>query len=239
MTVEYEEEKTEVMGGDVFVVNDYVGGNQLPALTLELLDGLKQGPASSASEILAMLSTSEGFVVGNVSLPLKEQTVNFPRIVGFGLPGVYNMIIRFKDEGALGDSSNGANIDPLIITVHMRNCIIGEVTVGERKICSSCSSSTYNFRPEAEECRPCPDDGNCTTRAIIPNAGFWHASPCSVNIMRCLTSYACKFENRLETLANLTRSTKSCTINATTIEEYQQRQCTKVSDWSLIRSPGL
>ena len=232
MTVEYKGEKTEVSSGKGFEVRDYVGGNQLPRVTVEFLDKLKQGPARMGNpDILATLSTSEGFQVGNISLPVDGQTAKFPHVIGFGLPGIYNITIRFIDSYSFrGQFNEREVIDSLNITVHVRNCTIGEVPVGETKICSNCSTSAYNFDPEGEECQPCPENGNCTTGVIIPNDGYWHASPCSVNITRCLTSYACKFDNRVETLTNLTRDMKSCSINATTVEEYQQEQCAEVSD---------
>ena len=237
ITVEYEGETTEVLSGEVFVVRDYVGGNTLPKLTIELLDELKQGPAVFGNaNIHATLSTSEGFQVGDVTPSVNGQIADLPRMIGFGLPGTYNMTIKFVDRfGQEGFSFIGA-IDPFTMTVHVRNCTIGEVPVGKTKICNNCSTSAYNFDPEAEECQPCPEHGDCTTRVIIPNAGYWHASPCSVNIARCLTSYACNFDNRLERLANLTRNMKNCTIDATTIEEYQQEQCAQASDQSHIRS---
>ena len=233
--VEYGGEKTEVLSGEGYEVPDYVGGDQLPTVTVELLDGLKQGPAAADSydgRMSATLSTSEGFQVGDVSLPVSGRRAFLPSMVGFGLPGTYNMTIRFILDIAVDEEL----IDPFTITVHVRNCTIGEVPVGETKICNNCSTSAYNFDPEAEECQSCPEHGDCTTRVIIPNAGYWHASPCSVNIARCLTSYACNFDNRLEKLANLTRNMKNCTIDATTIEEYQHEQCAQASDQSHIRS---
>ena len=235
MTVEYKGENTVVLPGEGFEVRDYVGGNQLPRLSMELLDELKQGPATIDllnERIFAEVSTSEGFQVGSSSLSVEGQTANFPLLIGFGLPGIYNMTIRFARHECAGDHNNSAFVDPLTITVHVRNCTVGEMPVGETKICSNCSTSTYNFDPEAEECQPCPENGNCKTRVIVPNDGYWHASPCSVNITRCLTSYACKFDDRDERLTNLTRDMKNCRINATTVEEYQQTQCAEASDWS-------
>ena len=232
MTVEYHGKKTEVLSGEGYEAPNYVGGDQLPTVTVELLDELKQGPAIVyyGGEVSATLSSSEGFQVGNVSLPVEGQTASFPRMIGFGLPGTYNMTIKFVNRYAREITG------PLTITVHVRNCTIGEVPVGETKICSNCSTSAYNFDPEAEECQPCPENSNCMTRVIIPNAGYWHATPCSVNIARCLTSHACKFDNRLERLTNLTRNMKNCTVNAATIEEYQQEQCAEARDQSRIRS---
>ena len=234
MTVDYEGKKTKVLSGEGYDVPEYVGGNQLPMMTVELLDALKQGPADinvRNNRISARLSAPKEFQVGNISLPVTRQITPFPRMIGYGLPGTYNMTIRF-----ILDDFDREVIDPFTITVHVRNCTIGEVPVGETKICSNCSTSAYNFDPEAEECQSCPEHGDCTTRVIIPNAGYWHASPCLVNIARCLTSYACNFDNRLERLANLTRNMKNCTVNATTIEEYQHEQCAQASDQSRIRS---
>ena len=242
MTVEYKGEKTEVLTGEGFEIPDYVGGNQLPRLSVELLDELKQGPATIDffnQRIIAELSTSEGFQVGSSSLSVEGQTAKFPHVIGFGLPGIYNMTIRFADSYSFReqfhktdfeDADKREVIDSFTIIVHVRDCTIGEVPVGETKICNNCSSSTYNFDPEGEECQPCPENGNCTTRVVIPNDGYWLASPCSVNITRCLTSYACKFDDRVERLTNLTRDMKSCDINETTIEKYQQEQCAEASD---------
>ena len=125
------------------------------------------------------------------------------------------------------------NVKPSYIYVTMRPCIVGETTVIKQSqylTCQECSSSTYNLDPEKTECKPCPENAHCESRVIIPDDGYWHASPCSERIQGCLTSHSCAFEGRSENLTNRTESIISCDVDAAKIDAYQQAQCGKACD---------
>ena len=220
MTIDSGNRREEITSGEVHVYDDYLGGSLLPTLKVLLVDQLQQKPAIGYRVVVANLSTPDTFGVSNISVRMPQGNVTFPPMVGFGPPDAYNMTIAFSDSA----------IRELTMTVVVRKCKIGEMAVGEIKLCTPCSSSMYNFDPETDKCHPCPENGNCETRMIIPEDGYWLPSPCSVHIKRCLTSHACNFKGRLAKLKNVTDNFENCSISNELIEEYQEMQCTQVKD---------
>ena len=129
------------------------------------------------------------------------------------------------------------NVKPSYIYVTMRPCIVGETTVNKQDqylACQECSSSTYNLDPEGAECKPCPENANCESRLIMPDDGYWHASPCSERIQGCLTSHACAFEGRSVNLRHMTHDMTSCDFDMAKIDEYQEAQCAEVGIFQVI-----
>ncbi len=215
-------ETTEASTGETYVIKNYASGTPLPTITVRLLDGLHQESPISYHEITATLTSPEEFLVGDFSLSVRENRVTYPRMVGFGYPGIYNLTISFNEKV----------MEDLTITVEVRNCTIGEVLVPENRICSKCSSTSYNFDPTAKECQPCPENGNCETTSIVPNEGYWQSVPCSEDIQRCLTSHACEYDTRDETMRDMAMNTDTCNISYEQIEEYRKAQCAPVSLFS-------
>ena len=142
----------------------------------------------------------------------------FPDVVGYGIPGNYRT----------GGSFNEKAIKTVTLIVTVPSCVIGEITDDGTGFCSQCSSSTYSFNPLSHSCRPCPENGICETNAITPKDGYWHWTPCSKNLQRCLTSHACKFKGRSETLKDMTRNITTCIFDDEQRDEYQQNQCAEV-----------
>ena len=220
MTIDSGNRREEIASGEVHVLENYLGGSLLPTLNVILVDPLQQRPAIGYRVVVAKLSTPDAFGVSDISVRMPRGNITFPPMVGFGPPDVYNMTVAFSEK-AIGE---------LTMTVVVRNCTIGEMAVGEIKLCTPCSSSMYNFDPKADKCRPCPENGDCETSVILPEDGYWLASPCSVHIKRCLTSHACNFKGRSEKLRNVTGDIENCDVSHGLIKEYQEVQCTRVRD---------
>ena len=217
------------------VIKGYRSGDPLPTLQVLLLDGLKQNRATILQEITATLS-SNGFLGGDVGLRIQNRSADFPRLVGFGLPNTYNVTIRFDNS----------TFKPLTVNITVRTCTINEVPVGEHNVCTPCSSTSYNFHTSATECEPCPANGNCEKKAIVPNEGHWHSSPCSAHIQRCLTSYACKSKDRTKRLQEMSSDLKTCNmsewsnISKWNNEAYKQKLCAEASSIRLcMESPAI
>ena len=139
----------------------------------------------------------------------------------------YTLRVEYRSTSEL----QTLNAEQSVVRVTMRPCQIGERTVseaGDLLECQECSSSTYNLVPGAPECQPCPANGNCESRVIVPDSGYWQDSPCSASIARCLTSHACKFRERDRKLGSMTDDLSNCDISEKEIEEYQKAQCAQV-----------
>ena len=164
-----------------------------------------------------------------IALVNEDGTMSFTDI---RLRGLKNRTYLLRVDYSATPELQTLDVKPSSIIVTMRPCILGEMTLIKQDqylSCQECSSSMYNVDPEEAECKPCPENAGCESRVIIPNSGYWHASPCSERIQGCLTSHACTFEGRSENLRNITESVISCDVGSAKIEDYQQAQCGKAS----------
>ena len=210
-------------------IRNYKSGSSLPAIEIEVRDDFHQGPAVGRNfrNITTTVSSPDELFAGTQSLLLAEKRVTL-QAVGFAKAGVYTIDLDFDDD----------HVKKVEIEVEVQECIIGEVPSGNYTLCEQCSATTYSFDPTNDElgCQPCPANGNCESSVITPNDGYWHSSPCSVYIRRCLTSYACNFDGRTAMLQEKTQHMDRCELSPKEIEEYQKAQCAKASGFS-ARSP--
>ena len=220
MTLKTRTSSARVRSGEEYVIQEYRIGTPLPEMEVQLLDSLFQNASISYHDITATLSATEQLLVGNVSLQVMGESHRFPAVVGYGAPGNYSVDITFNEKA----------IKTITIIVTVPSCVIGEITDEVTGFCSQCSSSTYCFDPSSHSCKSCPENGICETNAITPKDGYWHWAPCSKHLQKCLTSYACKFEDRSETLKDMTRNITSCGIGDEQRDKYQQHQCAEVGD---------
>ena len=221
---EITDEETDVLSsvnGNDYTIRNHKSGRPIPMIILTAEDELGQGSVvgENNEEIEAVVSSPDGFFVGSVKVPLEERVTSFST-VGFVQPGIYRIVFDFK----------GASRENFEIAVEVKPCEMGEVSSGNKTFCEICSVTSYNFSPEEDLlCHPCPENGDCTTQVILPNEEYWHASPCSKNIIKCLSSNACHNEKRVEKLEELTRYISTCNISKERIEDYQQAQCEEAS----------
>ena len=220
MTIEESKSSVCKSGGENCVIKSYQSGKDLPKAEVKLLDAFGKGPARNYRTVNANMSSAGGeFMVGSVVLPMEEGTCTFLSIRGFVPPGEYNLTVEFGEEA----------IKDIGITVIVRNCSIGETVAPATEVCQECSNTTYNFDPSARACWPCPENGNCETRVITPDDGYWQKTPCSKHIHRCLPTLSCKREERSKKLTDLVRDVKNCSFNQSMIESYTQAQCAEAS----------
>ena len=214
--------------GHHFTVQNHKSGTPLPTIALTAVDSLGQGPAvgKGDKDIVATMSSPDAFFAGSTSMLLNADAVNVSA-TGFVSPGTYRVVIVFGDE----------DLESIEIVVEVERCSIGEVPSGNGTFCESCSSSTFSFRPENDlHCHPCPENGNCESTMILPEEGYWHQTPCSEHIQRCLTSEACDFKHRKRDLDEATADVKTCVFDENYIEDYTEAQCREVIDYMVVDS---
>ena len=227
LTIENANKSVCVSGGESCVIEGYRSGTELPSARVELLDDLRQGPASSYLPVAANMSSLSGqFFTSPVVIPMELWTCTFRSITSFVPPGEYKLTVEFG-EGEI------ENVD---VTVRVRSCIIGEKN-STRGICVDCGTTEYNFHAQAYVCLPCPENGNCEFRVITPNEGYWHRTPCSDQLHRCLPASACEFEDRSENLKAMVKEVSSCDFDREWIEVYAQAQCAEVK--RILQSPNV
>ena len=231
MTIEDANNSVCESGGEECVIEGYRAGTKLPTATVTLLDHLHQERATSYQPVAANMSSAmEGTLSGSLLLSMDEGNCTFQSIRSYVSPGEYKLTIEFGQT----------EIESIGLTLIVRNCSAGE-SMSDAGICLECSITTYNFPRLEKGCKPCPENGNCESKVITPNNGYWHQMPCSAHLHRCLPASACESEDRSEKLVDAVRNLTSCDLDETWIENYTQAQCAEVSCTvcRLFRSPEI
>ena len=204
-----------------YTILNHRSGESFPQIILTLVDELGQGPAvgENNKDIKAVMSSPDGFFVGSVRKPVGIEGARLSA-KGFVQSGNYKILIVFE----------GADLESFEITVEVKPCDIGEVPSGNGTFCVSCNVASYSFSPEEDaECHPCPENGDCSSQVILPNRGYWHQTPCSEHIQRCLTEEACDSGNREDALSELTQDVQTCQFDDQYLQNYTEAQCREVS----------
>eukprot|EP00210_Caulerpa_lentillifera_P002083 g1998.t1 len=119
-----------------------------------------------------------------------------------------------------------------------RKCYRGEIWTDAT--CAECPANFFSFEEGSHLCSSCPEHGLCSGGAIlIPDEGYWHATPFSPRFHKCIVDEACKYEGREEKLSafftdkgNLQPSTK--VLDNVSYPQcrtgYQSRLCASCAD---------
>ena len=203
-----------------YAIRGHRSGKPIPAILLTPVDELGQYPAvgTDRKDTMAIVSSPDEFFVGNMRVTLDTAAVSVSPS-GFARPGNYTVSIQFE----------GGNAEGFNITVEVKGCSMGEVPSGNGTFCEPCTSSTYSFNPDEDvHCHPCPENGKCETAVILPNSGYWHKTPCSQRIQRCLTPDACESDRRDQALREMAADVESCDFEEPFIQNYTDVQCREV-----------
>eukprot|EP00210_Caulerpa_lentillifera_P000169 g164.t1 len=201
---------------DGHTIKNVKSGEFLPTIYVTAVDEFGNGPAFVSGGIPdAELYSPDGFFPGKIPMRLPNGTGRFEDIVGFKVPRIYHLSIRF---------TNG-DIEEMKFSVEIRECEIGEEPSTDSILCEACDLLSFNFEPKNGRCTTCPKHGDCSGRFIIPDSGYWHSSPCSHYLRRCLTEEACEFDDRKNKLRNATKSLKTCVLHQTVANKYAEEQC--------------
>ena len=211
------EEVLETTTGTTITISNHSSGDPLPHVLLELIDEYGQAPAVLLGNVTveALLTSPDDFFPGLVRMALDGNQGNFSNIVGFQPPGNYTVRIDFSRR-----------FDAFDMKVEVRECLPGEEATRSNTLCTPCNTATFNVN--GTQCEPCPDNAICETASIRPKKGYWHQSPCSNQIQRCLTPGSCDTKDRDSKLADMTSDIQSCDLSDDFIRDYARAQCKKV-----------
>ena len=218
------EDDTEVVEftGNSFRVPNHENGRALPTVNLMTEDALGQGPAIGAngSTISMEVSSPDEFLPSTSIVSMQGGIGRLSGITGLVPKGNYSVQVRFRGE----------RIEDLVISVHVSGCPIGKALVANGTICTPCDEGTYSLFPDSDRgCRPCPENGDCGSSVIAPKRGYWHPTPCSKHIQRCVSNRACDVESRQMVIRELTRGVRSCEFDVTFARNYSSAQCREVA----------
>lgn len=139
------------------------------------------------------------------------------------LNGSYGLKFSALDQGSIN------SVESEEFKFLVRDCMIGEER--EDVICRQCRADFFSFLPE-EGCTVCPDHAFCPGgAAVIPDSGFWHSTPFSPEIHRCLLDTACEYADRKE---NLRHFFESVTTTRTDVTEDEYPQCDEVGNSGIL-----
>ena len=104
-------------------------------------------------------------------------------------------------------SENNKSVN-VTVQFSVRDCLPGEVNKRGDE-CDPCDRGTYSFNIHGH-CLPCETHAECYGNAtLVPADGYWHSTPFSPIMNRCVRSTACKYTERTQRLiqysANSTR----------------------------------
>lgn len=202
-----------------FVLESIQNGEQLPVIHITILDAFENKPAPTEPlSFLAEITSPDKLFQGVVTVIISNGTGNFSDITAVKPPGRYNLTI----------TPRVASIKSATLTVHVRDCLIGEEPVSRPVLCQACGSNAYNFNTtKTNGCLPCPGEAICQGRYIVPEDGYWHKGPCHANIKQCIAEEACTYNNREARLYDFGVNLADCYINDKTLELYGERLCNK------------
>ena len=105
-----------------------------------------------------------------------------------------------KDVTVRIQAADGRDIG-LNLTFATRPREKGEPTTESQTERFRCFARSYSFEADPESCQPCEEHAECDgTSALLPEDGYWHSTPFSPVMRRCLTDEACTFVNRAGSL---------------------------------------
>lgn len=157
---------------------------------------------------------------GSIEYNMNEGQVTVNSIQLIGEYGVRNVHLNFSLE----------TFKIFELQVNLRECVIGEEYREEATFCILCDIFEYNFNPMTQTCSDCPENANCGGNAIEPNDGYWHISPCSPYINKCIAEVACRKDSRDYELYIFSQNLTSCNLSESDYEYYGGLQCQKVSE---------
>ena len=106
-----------------------------------------------------------------------------------------------------------------VVEFLIRDCVIGESR--SDVACIPCSDGLFSLIPDTQ-CHPCPEDAVCRGGAsVIPQDTYWHSTPFSPEIHKCLVDVACKYTLRMDRLHEFFGSVQELRVNVTQ-DEYPQ-----------------
>lgn len=170
------------------------------------------------SAVMRVQAISEN-IAGQLVTVAESGVATFDSITVTADPGAYE--ITFLADG----------LPPVRSSFSIRGCVMGEFNVTDKKICTSCSSGFYGHDPLVP-CQQCSERAECPGGPVlVPKNGFWHSTPFSPQLHRCLSDDACDFDGRIEQLMDFYSDRSTLVRSDQPVESAVYPQCGEV--WSI------
>lgn len=150
-----------------------------------------QGHPLAEVRLIAQLIGGPGLEGGKLASTVQETrsngTVIFNNLKMRGLPGTYIVEVRPVDYPTAPSAE---------VRITIRDCEPGEVRTTPG-VCDPCPEGSFSFSPHDTLCRPCPHSDNREVAqclggvTVVPLPGYWHSSPWSSQMHKCLNAKAC------------------------------------------------
>ncbi|CAD7700049.1 unnamed protein product [Ostreobium quekettii] len=169
-----------------FLVEGHLAGKLLPAIVVDVQDAFDQRISAGVTDAHIKV-TASGDCAGGMDCISGQRTADalngivvFDSIRVNAPPGNYSLVLSASD------------LERVTVPFSIRDCIPGEFNVSSQNICDPCATDEYSFLPTVP-CRDCDSDALCAGgSSLVPQDGFWHSSPFSIQFHQCLVEEACK-----------------------------------------------
>jgi len=169
-----------------FLVEGHLGGKPLPPITVDVQDAFDQRISAGVTDAHIKV-TASGDCAGGMDCISGQRTADamngvvvFDSIRVNAPPGNYSLVLIASD------------LERVTMPFSIRDCVPGEFNVSSQNICDPCSTDEYSFLPTVP-CRDCDSNALCAGGAsLVPQDGYWHSSPFSIQFHQCLVEEACR-----------------------------------------------
>lgn len=175
-----------VDGDELLTLPNHTSGEVLQGISITLLDVFHEpalGQPKMRVEIKANMTDVS--LSGQLSTDFDQATSLRDIRVNGPINTRFNLTLSFFPDV----------LNSIDIQVEIRDCMAGEVLIGDHTSCASCPSGSYSFHP-SHHCRPCPENAKCVASTLTPEAGFWHSTSKSTQIHKCIVKDACNWMRR-------------------------------------------
>lgn len=189
----------KLQDGDI-LEDAHNSGDSLEVLIVRFLDFSRSVVASMQPGDFVHITSNSGVLSGQTDKQVVEGIAAFNGTYFSGRPGNHTLSIRFPEYLGIADHR---------INVQVRACQRGEMDVGGENAaefrCVSCGNKAFNFIP-GSPCQPCPKNGMCNGKNVVPENGYWQSMSRSTEMQECLRSHACIYGDRASSLMNFSES---------------------------------
>ena len=229
-----------VSNGGHYEVSEWKSGDEFPAFRIVMQDGFgnrfSQTNSSQASLVGLNARPDDAYSTSvpttlTSTIDKDSPDIFIPETVQEDVSSGSAVIApgtRYAKPGSYQLSIGVAGFESSEVTIHVdvRGCRINEKSDPDEMVCRSCGRKEYNFHPEDLNgtCADCPENADCSTRFILPQADHWNPFPCSNHVKRCIQRRACN-QGDDSALRELTKKQISCEFDEDFLSKYQSSQC--------------
>lgn len=177
------------------VIEDHFSGDYLAEMNVKLQDVFGNIPPTQATLVFRNLDPNvelSGQPTNGVAI---SGTSNVTGIRVRARPGTYDIGVEITSKEA------GFQTVKKNITIIVRACKVGEISIKNNTECRQCPMNFYSFNASRPTCDTCPENtAQCDGRTLVPLDAYWHNSSHSDVLLPCLNSNACTYPNRTRAL---------------------------------------